>query len=588
MAHLSEDSVRLEKQIINVEIISQLQEFKDTNPNVFLFYLPIGRTDFEASQSQLVYTMLSDYCATLNKNAVVCVLATPSDAARLLPVLEKHLDFKVWIAVKTTPEVYHTQDYQLPQRHLALLILTRYQTSLQHTKTRIAYTYCPYCKKTTKDYGGKKHLYHQYGTAISDVWRDIECNPFENIDVITDRLQDLFGLTPHHILQVLDLHNCLELQPTAKLPNLPIIQIQAENGNELESQLLNQDCLEALRTLPDSSINFCFADPPYNLKKKYSHWDDSMESRQYFVWCDQWLSELARVLKPGGTLTVMNIPLWAVRYYQFLASILNFQSWIAWDAMSYPVRHIMPSHYTVLCFSKGLPRALPGLKLTQETEDISPMKELFCVREHCLTERRRLHFPDRSELYDIWYDIHRVKHNGRRVDHPCQLPPQLMRRLFALFTQPGEIILDCFNGAGTSTLVAAQMDRRYIGIELSPEYHSLAIQRHLDLQKGRNPFAKKDTIPTAKNSKDKRQSGQKYDIPKKTLQLDVKRIAQQLGRLPTRDDVRLLSAYPYELFEKYFSSWGEVCAAARTTGMSELPSEEIKGKPIEGQLSFSI
>jgi site-specific DNA-methyltransferase (adenine-specific) len=74
----------------------------------------------------------------------------------------------------------------------------------------------------------------------------------------------------------------------------------------------------------------------------------------------------------------------------------------------------------------------------------------------------------------------------------------------------------------------------------------------LDLQAGRNPFAKKDTIPTVKNNKDKRQSGQKYDIPKKTLQLDVKRIAQQLGRLPTRDEVRLLSTYPYELFEKYF------------------------------------
>jgi site-specific DNA-methyltransferase (adenine-specific) len=77
----------------------------------------------------------------------------------------------------------------------------KYKGVLQHTKTRVQYSYCPVCGKTTKDYGGKKHTYHSYGTLLSDVWRDIECNPNEGADVILQRLVDLFGMAPHQHLQ---------------------------------------------------------------------------------------------------------------------------------------------------------------------------------------------------------------------------------------------------------------------------------------------------------------------------------------------------------------------------------------------------
>ena len=56
----------------------------------------------------------------------------------------------------------------------------------------------------------------------------------------------------------------------------------------------------------------------------------------------------------------------------------------------------------------------------------------------------------------------------------------------------------------------------------------------------------------------------------KTLQMEVKQISLQLGRLPTRDDVQRFSQFPIEYFDNYFISWAEVCAAARTTGMSEM------------------
>ncbi|MEI9909490.1 MAG: site-specific DNA-methyltransferase [Bacteroidota bacterium] len=223
-------------------------------------------------------------------------------------------------------------------------------------------------------------------------------------------------------------------------------------------------------SIPDNSIDFCFADPPYNLKKKYESWDDGIDIQEYFDWCDNWLSELARVLKPGRTLAVLNIPQWCVRHFKHLNKILDYQDWIVWEGLSMPVRMIMPSHYSILCFSKGKPKSLPGFvretNSLLETKGIEALKEDYCIREICISKRKRLKAKDKEISTNIWWDVHRLKHTSRRVDHPCQLPPMFMYRLISLFTNEGEFVLDPFNGAGTTTLTAQQLNRKYVGIEL--------------------------------------------------------------------------------------------------------------------------
>ena len=578
MAHWSEGSKRLEIVPFEINHLSQLSSLDYKASDAYLFWFPFPRANTDAINSREVFAKLAKYCGQVNKSSTICILTTPPDAALLLPYLEQFLKFQLWVAVKTIPKTYQVKAGCIPNRHVALLILTKYYGSLRHTKTRVQYTYCPACGKTTKDYGGKKHTYHEYGTLLSDVWRDVECNPSEDIDAVVNRLSDLFGLEPYKRLWLVDMRSCEELIPAKTVEETKTADqtVIVKETTVLESQLINDDSLKALSSLPDDSIDFCFADPPYNLKKKYDKWDDALESIKYFEWCDKWLSELCRVLKPGRTAAILNIPLWAVRHYQHLNSIMNFQAWIAWDGLSFPVRMIMPAHYAIICFSKGQPRPLPGLSDKNDnnfdTEYLKPLGENYCLRANCVSRRLRSGKPDRSTISDLWHDVHRLKHNSRRVDHPCQLPPTLMRRLFALFTRPGEIILDCFNGAGTSTLVAQQMCRRFIGIELSSRYHEIALQRHEQIALGIDPFGKVNTVPTAKNSPVQRLPKQKYQVSKKALQLDVKRIAQELGHLPTREEVQRLSKFPIEYFERYFVSWGEVCAAARTTGMSESPA----------------
>lgn len=565
MAHWSEDNCKLEIVDVKINDLSQLENIEGGAPDVYFFRLPFSTSVSDANTSNAAFEKLSEWCGELNTQAVVCVLTTPGTAALLLLHLEKKLRVQLWIAVKTTLDKNALPKNALPGNHAALLVFTRYDSSLRHTKTRVQYTACPACRKTTKDYGGKKHTYHEYGTLLSDVWRDVECNLLENIDAVVNRVSDLFGLEPHRKLYLFELQGCSELQiiEQAREQTMAI----EESKVRLNNCLINDDCLIALKNIPDNSIDFCFADPPYNLKKKYDKWNDGLDSAEYFAWCDRWLSELYRVLKPQRTLAILNIPFLAARHFQHLASFAAFQSWIAWDALSFPVRRIMPAHYAITCFSKGEARRLPYS--TSDTDSFSALKEFYCLRANCVSARAKAGIADRDSITDLWHDIHRLKHNSRRVDHPCQLPPELMRRLYGVFTQPDEIVLDCFNGAGTSTLVAAQMSRRYIGIEMSEQYHEIALIRHEQLLQGVDPFGKVTAIPTAKNSQVGRLAKQKYKVSKKELQLEVKRIALELERLPTKNDVQAMSRFPIKHFEEYFVSWGEVCAAARTTGMTE-------------------
>jgi DNA modification methylase len=577
MVHRSEDCRRL---IISEhfvpgedEFLRNIQGFAD----ICFVRLPVPndhRTSLRGAGE-----LVANAAERLGEGAILIVFGNVIDLVHVHACVPPTLRYQLWIAIKREPVEYDSGAASIPQHHVGAVVYTKYDGSLRHTKTRLEYTYCPACNKTTKDYGGKKHTYHYYGTLISDIWRDIPVDPTGDIRPVLERFADLFGLDNYRDLRVCDVSSLLGERLSASWPVIAPI----EPSQPLESQLLNGDCLEELRNLPDNSVDFAFADPPYNLKKEYHGYADDLKIVDYFKWCDDWISEVARVLRPGCTFALLNIPLWSIRHFLHLETILDFQNWIAWDALSFPVRMIMPAHYTILCFSKGESRPLPGLSGNAGTVDVAkgsatfrtlaPLGEGYCLRANCVAARQRRGVNDRGILSDLWWDVHRLKHNTRRVDHPCQLPPQLMYRLIGLFTRPGEVVLDCFNGAGTTSLAAHQLGRRYIGIEREERYYQLTVARHEEIEQGLDPFRKEDRELTAKNSPVARLKKQGYEVPKKTLQLEVRRVAELLGRLPTRDEMIEHGQYVIRYYDDYFSSWGEVCAAARTTGMTETREE---------------
>jgi site-specific DNA-methyltransferase (adenine-specific) len=564
--HLSEGSVHLDV----VKITTPISEAKPVSGAVEFIILPYFRNIDTVPEKKNLYAELNEFIYSTDNDATIAVLTSPVLAADFCAQLHDDAQLKLWIGIKLSTGI--AREEYISEQHAALLILTKYKGSLKHAKTRIGYTYCPYCNKTTKDYGGKKHLYHKFGTIMSDVWRDITVDFDEYPLEIENRLADLFGIPEYTSLNVYDMRRFYK--PLENARTFSALPVATENTYLDHSSLLNGDCMEQLKSIPDNSIDFCFADPPYNLQKKYEGWNDGIDIQEYFEWCDKWLTELARVLKPGRTLAVLNIPQWCIRHFKFLNTVLDFQDWIIWEGLSMPVRMIMPAHYSILCFSKGKPRPLPGIvrhtHSVLEQNAIQGLKEGYCVRPNCIDKRFRQDINDREFVSNVWSDIHRLKHNSRRVDHPCQLPPMFMYRLLSLFTNEEEFVLDPFNGAGTTTLTATQLNRKYIGIELSEYYHNITRQRHLELSNGGDPFRKiTDDKPKAKNSPVARLKKQKYAVSKKGLQLEIRAITEQIGHIPTKDEVKNLSSYPMEYFENYFINWGEVTAAARTTGMSE-------------------
>ncbi|WP_207678784.1 DNA methyltransferase [Desulfonema magnum] len=558
------------------------------------------------NNSKVINGIIQKVVDRLGTEATMIIIGETTALVHTHATISSATQYQLWISIKRTHAKSVRDNSALPNCHFGALVHTKYKGSLRHTKTRIRYTYCPACDKTTKDYGGKKHTYNSYGTLISDVWRDISANPAGDLSHVIERFAGLFGIDTYKELIVLD---CRELGADVRKDHSDKLAeecseyaVQASlftspnKKNNDNSGLILGDALEKLRQLPDNSVDFAFADPPYNLKKKYNNYTDDLSITEYFEWCDEWIGELARVLRPGRTCAILNIPLWAVRHFLYMEKILKFQNWIVWEALSFPVRFIMPAHYSIICFSKGESRPLPGLKASSGDFDflnlpkafhpLRPLAEWYCLRNQCVKARQRKQVNDRASLTDLWWDIHRLKHNTRRVDHPCQLPSPLMYRLISIFTEQHEAVLDCFNGAGTTTLTAHQLNRRYIGIEMSEKYHAMAESRHGEIERGIDPFRKAKRKLTEKNSPVGRMPVQHYEIPKRTLQLEVRRVARKLGRLPNREQMIEYGKYPIRYYDDYFASWGEVCAAARHDGMSENRGTDKNTEPLTEQLEL--
>ncbi|NJP04598.1 MAG: site-specific DNA-methyltransferase [Chloroflexaceae bacterium] len=239
------------------------------------------------------------------------------------------------------------------------------------------------------------------------------------------------------------------------------------------NQVIQGDCLDTLRTLPTDSIDVTFADPPFNLKKKYHTVHDSLEMQDYLAWCESWITEMVRITKPSGSILVHNIPRWLTYYSAMLNRMADFKHWIAWDAPTAPMgKTLQPSHYGILFYAKDA-------RQQQFFEIRYPHKRCrkcgYLLKDYG-GKKASLH-PFGPLVSDVWTDIHRVKHNKYRDQHPCQLPIHLLERVILMTTEAGDVVLDPFLGTGTTALAAQRLGRAFIGLEIDPTYASIARQK---------------------------------------------------------------------------------------------------------------
>jgi len=271
--------------------------------------------------------------------------------------------------------------------------------------------------------------------------------------------------------------------------------------------LYQGDCLKLLSALPDQSVDLVFADPPFNLGKKYGEGiSDQMEVDKYLGWSKQWLEQSIRVLKPGGSLFVFNLPKWCMEYGAYLnQNKMWFRHWIACRMpKAFPRgKKMSPAHYGLIYYTKGEPAVFNKV--------YTPIQ----VCRHCGGEvrdygghRKSLNekginlmdvwdapedvWEDASEAdsnkvlwtlaEEMWTDIPPVRHHRYKKRVPNELAPIMLERIIAMASNPGQIVVDPFGGSGTTFYAAEKLHRYWIGSEIgNPEP---AIERLTDLANG--------------------------------------------------------------------------------------------------------
>ncbi|MEA5551035.1 site-specific DNA-methyltransferase [Anabaena cylindrica UHCC 0172] len=301
--------------------------------------------------------------------------------------------------------------------------------------------------------------------------------------------------------------------------------------------LYQGDCLKFLSALPNESVDIIFADPPFNLGKEYGEGiNDKMDTNQYLIWSQQWLSESIRVLKSGGSLFVFNLPKWCIEYGAYLNQQgMCFRHWIACRMpKAFPRgKKMSPAHYGLLYYTKGEPSVFNKV--------YTPIQ----VCRHCSGEirdygghRKKLNQKgiNLMDVWDVpedvwedvsvansnevlwtlaeemWIDIPPVRHCQHKKRVANELAPIMLERIIAMASNPGEIVVDPFAGSGTTFYAAEKLQRYWIGSEIGDI--DPAVERLTDLANG--IMEQWESARGSKKSKQRKTTALQLPIPYST------------------------------------------------------------------------
>lgn len=243
--------------------------------------------------------------------------------------------------------------------------------------------------------------------------------------------------------------------------------------------LCQGDVIDVLSAIKSESVDTIFADPPFNVGKKYGGTARNDRRTDYYEWCDEWISQCFRVLKPTGTFYLMTIVRHLERMYPMMAARGTFISQVNWKnvAANHNKRSYWNSYQPILVYGKT-----PDYTFNTYAQVREP-SQMF--QSWSKTRRAK----SKGQLLDYWDDIpfiyagsvkHReaiLKPGTRSKAHPCQMPIALPLRAIVFSTNPGDVVLDPFTGSGSTLDACLQSDRYFIGLDREREYIDLITDR---------------------------------------------------------------------------------------------------------------
>ena len=268
--------------------------------------------------------------------------------------------------------------------------------------------------------------------------------------------------------------------------------VSSPPGEWWKDQVICGDSREILRAMPDECVHLAITSPPYNVGLQYDSHDDEMPYAEYLEWLMEFWTELYRVLVPGGRFA-LNVAPTSIKdfrptHYDMARDLMSLgfimrteilwykqtmrrrTAWGSWKSPRNP--HMVPSWEYVLVFSKG------SWTLEGRKEDADITGEEFIRYSDAFWQiqpETRGRQPFLKSLYP--------PRNGRKLPaqkaggHPAPFPEELIKRLIRFYCYKGNVVLDPFGGTGTVAAVARRYDRRFVHLDISPKYCSIAAER---------------------------------------------------------------------------------------------------------------
>lgn len=241
-------------------------------------------------------------------------------------------------------------------------------------------------------------------------------------------------------------------------------------------QLILGNCLDILDRLKKDSVTTIFADPPYNLSNggisckagrmvcvDKGDWDKSNGFEKDFDFTYSWIEKCRQVLKPNGTIWISGTPhnIYQVGFALQKSGykVLNEISWYKPNA---------PPNLACRCFAHAHETLLWARKEkdAKHTFNYAKMKEWDDKFA-----------PSGRQMRSVWNIPLTPQSEKTHGVHPTQKPIELLKRIISASSNPNDIILDPFNGSGTTGVVAKMLGRKYVGIDNKKEYLDITKRR---------------------------------------------------------------------------------------------------------------
>jgi len=237
------------------------------------------------------------------------------------------------------------------------------------------------------------------------------------------------------------------------------------------NQVFNRDILEILKELPTNSLDMVYGDPDYNVGINYAGNNYTKKWNEYIDWYISLTKECMRVLKPTGSLFMMNYPkqnaYLRVKYLDEAAYDVQDYVWVYNTNVGHSPKRFTTAHRSILHATKS--------------KENNFYKDQVAVPYQNLTDKRikgRIEAGHLGRMPYSWFYFDLVKNVSKdKTFHACQIPLNLVEMLIKSCTVENDDIFILFGGSGSELVLSKKLKRNYISCELHKEYYDMIIDR---------------------------------------------------------------------------------------------------------------